>query len=344
MALPLRAAPMKGVSKERQPANGTLVRTVSGRLIQLLGVVILAAAAFLAVAAFSGNLAEGFWLRLGGGLLAAVLGLAGGAAYKFGTSYTARSAEALTQSDPRPPVVYLRSFQDDRVTDEGSINHRMVSFLGALNSEEEDLAAVLSEIGPCIAVGHPGERLPQVGAARMYLRDAEWRDRVSQLMSSARLVAIRAGHTDGLWWEVATAARMVRPERLIFLIPFNASQYEAFRAKAGRYLPCRLPDYRPVHKRLRNLGSVRGFLYFEPNWKAHYRELKPLRIGNFRPLRRLFKFALEAVYRQLNIPWNAPGKWDLVWFVLSPVIGVLVVFVGFAIFAVTLRLLGVLPR
>jgi hypothetical protein len=314
--------------------------------MQLVGGFMLVIATVTMIAVWSGSMQEGFGLRLAGALLAAVIGVLGGAVYKFGARHTARSAEALIRADHRPPVVYLRSFQDDKVTDQGFVGHQFLPFLGDVNSEEEDLAAVMNEIGPCIAVGHPGERLPQVGAARLYLKDAEWRNRVSQLISAAKLVAIRAGPTDGLWWEVETAAKTVRPERLIFLIPFNGAQYEAFREKARRYLPCPLPDYRPVHKRLRAIGSVRGVLYFEPNWTAHYQELKPLRTGSFtlRAVRRLFKFALEPVYRQLGVPWSAPGKWDLVWFMLFPFIVVVSILALFMGFGMILRFLGILPR
>jgi hypothetical protein len=312
--------------------------------MQFLGVAMIATATAILVAAWSGPMQEEFFLRIAGGVAAVVTGLVGGAVYKRGARSVARSAVALTSVDPRPPVVYLRSFQDDRVTDQGFVAHQFYSFLAAVNSEEQDLAAVMNEIGPFIAIGCPGENLPQAGAARMYLRDDEWRARVSELIAKAGLVAIRAGGTEGLWWEVAAAATTVRPERLIFLLPFTAPQYEAFRGRASAYLPSRLPDYRPVHKRLRNIGTVRGFLYFEPNWTAHYRELKPLKIGNYRPMRRLFKFALEPVYSQLGIPWTRPGRWDVFGVILGPFVAVIAILVLLGGLVKILQLLGILDR
>jgi len=88
----------------------------------------------------------------------------------------------------RQPVVYLRSFSDDRPA----------ARLNGGRTEEEHLAAVLEPVGPFVAVGRPGEPLPELGARRMYLKDAEWKDVVERLIRSAKLVVIRTGNGPGL--------------------------------------------------------------------------------------------------------------------------------------------------
>jgi hypothetical protein len=51
----------------------------------------------------------------------------------------------------------------------------------------------MSKIGPFVAIGRPGERLPQLGAIRLYVADPEWQEMVTRLMSEAALVVLRAG-------------------------------------------------------------------------------------------------------------------------------------------------------
>lgn len=80
-----------------------------------------------------------------------------------------------------------------------------------------------------------------------------------ELMSGANLVVLPARTTDGLWWEVETAAKIVRPAKILFLLPYERERYDAFRLKAEQYLPCRLPDYLTGKKKI-TAGSIRGIL------------------------------------------------------------------------------------
>ena len=83
------------------------------------------------------------------------------------------------------------------------------------------MARVLStpRSGRSLRSAGPGSRLPELGAARLYPRDDEWRATVSELMRRARLVVIRTGTTPGLQWEIEHAKRLVPPERLVFVSP-----------------------------------------------------------------------------------------------------------------------------
>ena len=66
---------------------------------------------------------------------------------------TPLSSERMVSLE-QAPVLYLRSFEDDQ---------RASRLKGRL-TEEEHLASVLSQIGPFVAVGRPGEALPTVGS------------------------------------------------------------------------------------------------------------------------------------------------------------------------------------
>jgi hypothetical protein len=120
-------------------------------------------------------------------------------------------------------VLYLRPFRDDealRTMD----THYSANQISAHGSEysvvqsgltlEEQLVAALRTIGPVIAVGRPGEPVPEAGAIRTYRPDDEWRDAVLDLMRRARFVFIVLGPDDGLAWELTQAVRNVPPHRL----------------------------------------------------------------------------------------------------------------------------------
>ena len=175
--------------------------------------------------------------------------------------YEAPSANKVLAEDPRAPVLYLRSFEDDsRVA-------RRIEVSGfALGNEESVIAEIFNTVGPLIAIGKPGEVIPYAGAARKYVGQGDWQACVRDIMLEARLVILRAGNTKGLWWEIAESAKHVRPEKLIFLIPLKRPGYEEFRRKAESYLPCRLPDYQgwriPV-------TTIRAVLFFDADWASH---------------------------------------------------------------------------
>ena len=283
-------------------------------------------------------MAEHVGSGIAGTFVAVAIGLTGAWAYQSGARHSALSANALTKADRRPPVVYLRSFQDDPIAAKGiALPHQALGFVQFTNTEEEQLARVMNQIGPFVAVGKPGERLPEIGAARMYLKNEEWQARVLELMEKAQLVVLRAGRTEGLWWEVATAAKTVKPEKLVFLLPYNGAQYEAFRQRAESFLPCRLPEYR---KPQIQLGSIRGILYFEPGWKAHYGELKRLKVGSFSPMARVFQFTFEPVFRQLNVRWKHPGYWHVLLLLVFPFMAAFLGLGALGLVVKVLRLLG----
>ena len=175
--------------------------------------------------------------------------------------HEAGSAEEALAQDRRPPVLYLRSFGDDaRVA-------RRIGVAGfKLSTEETELAEVFRPLGPLVAIGRPGEAIGWAGAARKYVSNEDWQECVRDLMQQARLVILRAGTTQGLWWEIAESARSVRPERLVFLIPLRQPEYGEFRAKAEEYLPCRLPDYQGCRNPVVTFRSV---LYFDADWTPH---------------------------------------------------------------------------
>lgn len=109
-------------------------------------------------------------------------------------------------------VLYLRSFEaDERQTTlhevpvPGIAGGAMVGFVVSGRSAEEHVADILRPVAPLVAVGAPGERLPHVGAVRMYLPHEAWQETVRELMRRSRLTALTLGTSEGTMWELTEA-------------------------------------------------------------------------------------------------------------------------------------------
>jgi hypothetical protein len=119
-------------------------------------------------------------------------------------------------------------------------------------------------IGPFVAVGDPTERLPPLGAARMYAADEDWQAAVGELIGRAAVVLLRAGEGDGFAWEVRHLTERCAAERVILSLPLDAKRsehsrqerYDAFRSQFGHHFPRPLPEA---------IGYCQ-FAYFEADW------------------------------------------------------------------------------
>lgn len=133
--------------------------------------------------------------------------------YRYGSRVGAPTAEELLEKDPRPPVLYLRSFSTELLDPD-----RLWRELGIPNQmrEEEALASAFSDLGPFITIGRSTEVAPSLGAARLYATDDEWQSVVRDFLRRARMVVVAVGDSDGLRWEVAEAVSTVPAPRLIF--------------------------------------------------------------------------------------------------------------------------------
>ncbi|MFJ4950933.1 hypothetical protein [Streptomyces sp. NPDC088760] len=188
--------------------------------------------------------------------------------------------------------LYLRSFEDDlQRTMLEQTEHRapgpgavLPDFRLSGLTEEEQLAEALKPVAPMVAVGRPGERLPLVGARRLYLPIDDWQDTVRDLMLRARLVVIAVGPGAGLQWEFSEAVRLLPARRLVLLVP-GRETYEQFRAAAGTALaeaarsptgdgvpapwpPPALPPY-PEGEPADKL-SLKGAVYFDDGGSPHF--------------------------------------------------------------------------
>jgi hypothetical protein len=176
-----------------------------------------------------------------------------------------QGAGGKAQSDPRPHLLYLRSFQDDQTS------------LTATDTREESIVAVMKEIGPVVAIGRPGDSLAPLGAERRYCKEDDWKDEVVSLVKQARLVVIQAGASSGLLWEISEATKRLRSEQLLISLRNKDSvlrrsanqsaqdQYDEFRALTSQFFRLPLPD---------RLDDA-TFMWFAEDWKPQL--LRPVR-------------------------------------------------------------------
>jgi hypothetical protein len=175
----------------------------------------------------------------------------------------------VLRKDSRRPVLYLRSFADDRrsrlelVGTEGSatgsmlVNRIPILAVVALvlcaghalkrlaqgrsvrPSLEEELAEFFEDRRPFVAIGRPDEEGPPRGAARIYVPDHEWQAEVGRLMAISEMVLWQAGMTEATWLELAAIVRAGDPRRLVLILPgFDVIR----RKRANMALPRPLPE------------------------------------------------------------------------------------------------------
>jgi hypothetical protein len=189
-------------------------------------------------------------------------------AIRLSRQLLAPSAETILER-ARPFVLFLRSFRDDplpRGEPKSLLGDKLMASEGRLGARpEERLVIVASGVGPMVALGHPGDRLPPIGAARLYIGDKDWKTSVEELCRRAALVIIQAGPvTGGLLWEIENVRCFVAPEHLIVYLPMRSSGTSDRRLLEGQEF---LDTYRQYFPRVlpQDLGDARC-LVFDADW------------------------------------------------------------------------------
>jgi hypothetical protein len=131
-----------------------------------------------------------------------------------------RTAENVMTIVKTPPIVLLRSFVDDTGYPSGRrLKHTF----------EQLVAQQLRPYGPFVAIGRPGESLPQLGAARTYTSDAEWQEKALAMMAASRLIAFVVGATPGLGWELGQIVERGWTDKLLLLFPLLSASERSSR-------------------------------------------------------------------------------------------------------------------
>jgi hypothetical protein len=266
--------------------------------ILLLGI-LLAAGSFV-------MLSQSQWGTFMEGLLWVALGLSGlplGAGLlQVGRKLWRHSATELLANDARPPILILRSFSDDDLPVAARFRgNSTLSWTSSANlTLEELLAEVLGAYGPVIAIGRPGEKVPPLGAGRMYVTHQEWRQRVDDLLARCQVVVMIIGEIkgeDGVAWEFRRLLE-VQPLKKVLLV-FPPLPEEILEARWVEYMRLggdRMPPYKP------------GVFFAEFDGKGDCKLWPPAREGNAPPCdgKSYRGFLDEFMFVSGREPWKKP--------------------------------------
>jgi hypothetical protein len=147
---------------------------------------------------------------------------------------------------------------------------------------EELLAHSFRRIGTMVTIGDPKERLPQLGATRVYAASAAdgtagkpWKTVVAEQIQGAKLILFHVGRSDALHWEIETVIAAADPTRIVLCVnppkrdhKIRGGAYGALRANTN----ATWKDFREAYGSLfprglpETLGDAR-FILFDADWK-----------------------------------------------------------------------------
>ncbi|QUQ64292.1 hypothetical protein [Kutzneria sp. CA-103260] len=184
-------------------------------------------------------------------------------------------ARVLTGLDDLPEdqriVLFLRSFSDDEGFAHQQSGPQAIDYGGSTRTEEEQIAGALAPFGRMVALGRPGETLPQAGAERHFASDEDWQKQVLAALKRANLVVLAAGPGPNLLWEVKQIVARDRPTEVILLVSRDSRQYRDFRESVGSEFRGGLPDYTPTGA-THAIGAntyTKAVIWFQPDWTPH---------------------------------------------------------------------------
>jgi len=305
----------------------TDARLKKGLWLKLAGVNFLALCAALAVLDDSRMFGDEWresWLVVPAIALFVVVAHRGIILLRTGWKYEIVSAEEVLKKDDRPPVVYIRSFKDDHVIIAATSRARKwyanIFLWAASVSIEQELAFIMNRVGPVVAIGKPGEPLPELGAARLYVSDDEWQNRITEMMKQSRLVVIRGGTTANLWWEIDQARRVLPLRKLLIVSPGEGEESREFNLGIEQRFG------QPVNPRgerftvspfswILPFGQELGRIaYFGENGRPYVQpiywtmSLKGFVLAPYRPNQDPLESAFRKVFQQLDLPWNVEKR------------------------------------
>lgn len=189
----------------------------------------LAAALILSLLAFApeeGPKADNADILLGAAIMGALLlaNLLGLGAFidRIADARAVKLYQRVREWDARPPIVFLRAFDQDDAKLPALTRDPFVKALagvGAARTLDEILLENGAPYGPLIAIGDPRDPTPPLGAARVFVpgEDRDWQSVVSALVAASKCVVMCPTTSAGVKWELELLDRTGATARTIFL-------------------------------------------------------------------------------------------------------------------------------
>ena len=189
------------------------------------------------------------WFLLSEGVGSLLAGT-GAALAIHGRRAMAADVGQVQRRDPRPPILYLRGFHDDVLSERERPIPEGWSAPAALWSKtsEEALVQQFRDVGPVIGLGQPHEIVPTGGAARHYLRAGgpglgagapnTWQHWIEAQLARSQLAIINwnPAPSESLRWELSTALAVLGRHRVLIWFP-QPGDWAAFCADPQVTLP-----------------------------------------------------------------------------------------------------------
>ncbi len=132
-----------------------------------------------------------------------------------------RKATDILKDPNYRPIVFLRSFRDENAR--VAAKNPWWSLLRRRVRLEEVVAGQLMRLGPCVAIGVPGEWAPKLGAMRAYFADADWQAAIRSWTERAVLSVMMAGDSPSVLWELEHLIWSNRVSKLLLILPPDAT-------------------------------------------------------------------------------------------------------------------------
>ena len=132
------------------------------------------------------------------------------------------TAAQILNADPRKPILFLRSFADDKKLVRQCVpfmNSRQLPAISLKLRFEEAFSDLTNEFGPTVALGDPNEKRAQLGAARDFFMDDNWKQRIFVWLANSSFIFLIAGRTFWVKWELESIIDNNQLEKLIVLFP-----------------------------------------------------------------------------------------------------------------------------
>jgi hypothetical protein len=244
----------------------------------------------------------------------ALMIMAGTILVKRGRRHLVATYEVSEPHVFRDPILYLRPFVADesparfppmldllfmQVFDKRSWALVRLGMQGVTRYEEL-LAYAFRRVGTFVALGDPKERLPLLGARRIYsempdstesVDEEAWKIEVGRQIAGARLTLLHIGISKGIRWEIEKVVQIADPQRIVLCVnpagklkprhrlsnaTFRAEVRDAwtqFRHACGAAFPRGLPEI---------IGDA-CFVRFDADWTARPVQLPKRKIVWFIP-------------------------------------------------------------
>jgi hypothetical protein len=195
----------------------------------------------------------------------------------YGRRFLASAKRDPRRSDSRSPIILLRSFRDDGMAVQRSFRDLPTMavmgwlrfFKGQKLFFEEVLHQALSEYGPVVTLGAPGELLPPLGAKRIYPSNERWKTAVIELFEQCGSAVVLVGATQNLLWELETLVALDLPTKIVLVIPPDKTErWRGFVAQTTGLGPLMLPADLGA-ERWADSRSVPMFVTFSRDWSCN---------------------------------------------------------------------------